>query len=200
MIETRRAKPSQASCVPIFTTMLLKTAKYFIEQALQTEEGEICLGQGRSKLHCREQLLTARLMVCCWKSKAGAEWQSIISDTNSQYPEYSPLVDAKYAQSYTVPHSEEIPSGVHKLAIVSMQGALLVSAEDQLMYLCNPNNPKEGKFKVHLLVEMAFKLWSSHAPPITAVAVPIAPDAEMQSTISRLQKEKQELEQQGRQP
>lgn len=162
--------------------MLFKTAQYFLEQALQLEEAKTTLKSDKTKLHCREQLLVAHIMASNWKSKTRQEWQLVIDSINNDHPEYSPLVNSKYAVCYSV-----APKGL----AVLMNGKTLDSAEDQLIELS-----KNDKTQVHPVVEMAFKLSRTAVPMAVAVPAPPASSTDNEAAIARLFQEKEELKEQ----
>lgn len=174
----------------------LKQTKHLLEQALQGEDGKNAMKGGGAKLHCREQLLVAYIMASTWKSKTREEWQSVIDQTNSDHPEWSPLVDSTHASSYGVLEDEG------KLA-VSWKGKALIAAEDQLASLLKGKGPT----KVHHLVEIAhaISLRENAASSTFAVAVAVPAGggggdgvgtAELQAKNVHLKEENQELRQQ----
>lgn len=182
--------------------MLLNTATYFLEQALRSEDGKKALGNGLPKLHCREQLLVARLMAHEWKSKMVTEWQAIIDKANNDHPQYSPLVHAKRAMGYKPATNGHVGHDGHDLAVVSIKGKLLISAEDQLIGFAKTDKTKEGNTQVHAVVKIAYEMFchanGAHAAP-SVVAVPIAvgtSSGAAEAFIAQLLQEKEELEKQ----
>ena len=174
---------------------LLNAAKLFLEQALKTEEGKKTVNA--AKIHCREQLLVARVMANEWKAKSPADWQSIIDQYNNEYPAWSPLADAKRASGYAV------PEGKGNLASVGMSkrgvSYTLISAEDQFVSL-HQATEADTEVKVHGLVQIAYDMYRASPTEAVAFATAVpsggggtaeqnAKIAEQQTKIAQLERE-----------
>jgi len=172
---------------------LLKVAKRFLEEALKTEDGKKAVND--ANIHCREQLLVARVMANEWTAKSPSDWQSVINQCNNEYPEWSPLVDAKYASGYAVPEG-----GGGNLAVVWMKRGSyypLIPAEDQFVSL-HEAAAHGKKVKVHRLVKIAYSMYRANVAVAVATPVPSIGigTAEQEAKIAQLERDNQELRKQ----
>jgi len=149
---------------------LLNAAKLFLEQALKTEEGKKAVKA--ANIHCREQLLFARVMANEWKARSRTDWQSVIDQCNNEHPAWSPLANANRASGYAVPEESK-----GNLALVLWKynrgdPGTLISAEDQFVSL-HQATEASTKVKVHGLVQIAYGMYRASSTDAVAFATAV---------------------------